>query len=196
MISFISESFQKFLLDLFTRLFRENTVLSIWKKTIIILLPKPVKYASTPENYKQISLTSCIYKLMEKMVNFRLTWPLEKENSENGDGYTKFPRTAISHVNSLLWPRKVLQYKPMNVWRWLRGTLCTFITNYLADRKVIVRVGNGFSNLVDQLEGKEVSQVWLFFPIVINDTVQVVLNAASCRLYVDDFTLHFLGGSL
>lgn len=51
----------------------------IWKETIIILISKPGKGTSIPCNYGLTFLTSCICKLMEKMVNFRLKWLLEQE---------------------------------------------------------------------------------------------------------------------
>lgn len=79
MISHKLESFQKFLLDLFNRIFIEGRVPSTWKEAIIPI-PKPGMDASMPGNYRLISLTSCMCKLMEKMANFRLTLLLEKEN--------------------------------------------------------------------------------------------------------------------
>ena len=80
MVSHLPESSLEFLLTLFNKIFREGTVPTTWKEAIIIPIPKPGKDAAIPGNYRPISLTSCICKLMEKMVNFRLTWYLEKEN--------------------------------------------------------------------------------------------------------------------
>ena len=42
------------------------------------IVPKPGKDTSDPSNYRQIALTSCICKVMERMINSRLVWYLER----------------------------------------------------------------------------------------------------------------------
>lgn len=74
MIFHFPESSHKFLFDLFNRIFMYGTVSSTRKEAIIIPTLKPGKDASILGNY------SCICKLMQKMVNFWLTWLLEMEN--------------------------------------------------------------------------------------------------------------------
>ena len=49
-----------------------------WKTAIIISVPKPGKVLSDPGIYRPIALTSCLCKTMERMVNSRLTWYLER----------------------------------------------------------------------------------------------------------------------
>ena len=49
-----------------------------WKTAIIIPVPKPGKVLSDPGIYRPIALTSCLCKTMERMVNSRLTWYLER----------------------------------------------------------------------------------------------------------------------
>ena len=49
-----------------------------WKTAIIIPVPKPGKVLSDPGSYRPIALTSCLCKTMERMVNSRLTWYLER----------------------------------------------------------------------------------------------------------------------
>ena len=48
------------------------------KTVIIIPVPKPGKVLSDPGSYRPIALTSCLGKTMERMVNSRLTWYLER----------------------------------------------------------------------------------------------------------------------
>jgi hypothetical protein len=50
---------------------------SIWKLANVIPIPKPSKDHSEPSNYRPISLTSCVCKTMERMINARLVWFLE-----------------------------------------------------------------------------------------------------------------------
>ena len=44
----------------------------------IIPIPTPGKDSKNPSNYRPISVMSCLCKTMEKMVNTRLVWFLEK----------------------------------------------------------------------------------------------------------------------
>ena len=43
-------------------------------------IPKPGKDPGNVTNYRPISLTSCLCKTFEKMVNLRLTWVLKDNN--------------------------------------------------------------------------------------------------------------------
>jgi len=40
-----------------------------WRTSTVIPIPKPAKDASDPNNYRPIALTSCLCKIMERMVN-------------------------------------------------------------------------------------------------------------------------------
>jgi len=55
--------------------FAGNFFLS-WRTSTVI--PIPDKDASDPNNYRPIALTSCLCKVMERMVNNRLVWFLER----------------------------------------------------------------------------------------------------------------------
>ena len=50
-----------------------------WKEALIIPIPKPGKDTTDPINYRPISLTSCICKTFERMINNRLVWYLESK---------------------------------------------------------------------------------------------------------------------
>jgi len=49
-----------------------------WRASTVIPMPKPAKDASDPNNYRPIALTSCLCKVIERMVNNRLVWFLER----------------------------------------------------------------------------------------------------------------------
>ena len=51
-----------------------------WKTAVLIPLLKKNKPKSAPSRYRPISLTSCIGKLVERMINERLNWWLEHNN--------------------------------------------------------------------------------------------------------------------
>jgi len=48
-----------------------------WCTSTVIPVPKPGKDTSDSSNYRPIALTSCICKVMERMINNRLVWYLE-----------------------------------------------------------------------------------------------------------------------
>jgi potassium voltage-gated channel Eag-related subfamily H protein 8 len=65
------------ILVLFNMIFSEQTLPSGWTSAIIIAIPKPGKDHKIGNNYRPISLTSCLCKLLEKIINWRLMWYLE-----------------------------------------------------------------------------------------------------------------------
>ena len=50
-----------------------------WRIAIIVPVAKPGKVLTDPGSYRPIALTSCLCKTMERMVNSRLTWYLERD---------------------------------------------------------------------------------------------------------------------
>ncbi|VDO13809.1 unnamed protein product [Rodentolepis nana] len=68
------------MLTLYNKMWETSLVPNQWKVAIVIPVIKKGKDPSNFENYRPISLTSVLAKLMERMVNRRLTWFLETNN--------------------------------------------------------------------------------------------------------------------
>ena len=68
------------LLRLANQSYRKTEIPNSWKHSLIVPIPKHGKDLTKPENYRPISLLSCVGKVIEKMVNTRLTWMLETGN--------------------------------------------------------------------------------------------------------------------
>ncbi|GFR91035.1 Pol-like protein [Elysia marginata] len=68
------------ILGLFNTSWKTGLVPSNWKKAILIPILKVGKPKNKGNSYRPISLTSCMCKLMERMINKRLVWYLEKHN--------------------------------------------------------------------------------------------------------------------
>ena len=68
------------LLDIFNYIWRSGNFPKCWSEAIVIPIPKPGKDHSDPNNYRPISLTSCVCKTLERMINDRLVWYLEDNN--------------------------------------------------------------------------------------------------------------------
>jgi len=49
-----------------------------WRQSPIVPIPKAGKDLSDPSNYRPIALTSCVCKVMKRMVNNRLVWYLKR----------------------------------------------------------------------------------------------------------------------
>ena len=95
----LPESAMQFMLRTMNNLYSQHVFPAAWKEAIVIPLPKPGKDRKNPANYRPISLTSCLGKLLERMVGKRLTWYLETNNliSKNQSGFRK-NHTTYDHI--------------------------------------------------------------------------------------------------
>src|SRR5215469_7878376 len=66
-----------FLLDLYRLIFIRETLSSIWRKSIVVHIPKQGKDPMVDSNQRTISMICNTCKVMEKMVANRLLWKLE-----------------------------------------------------------------------------------------------------------------------
>ena len=77
---------------------------SSWKTSTVLSFPKPGKLHTNPENFRPISLTSCVGKLLEKIINVRLNFFLEHNKClpPNQFGFRKMHSTinALSKFTS------------------------------------------------------------------------------------------------
>ena len=89
MITHLPDCALRFLLDVFNMIWETSNFPKGWTHSLIIPILKRSEDPSNPGSYRPISLTSIMCKLMERMVNSRLIWILEKFN-------------IISHVKMVL----------------------------------------------------------------------------------------------
>ena len=76
----IPDSSLSVLLKTFNDIWETGNIPKSWKEATIIPIPKPGKDNTNPNNYRPISLTGCICKTLERMINERLVWYLETNN--------------------------------------------------------------------------------------------------------------------
>ena len=153
---------------------------------------------------------------MERMVNDRLVWYLEKHklitNSQSGfrkqrgtvDHLIRF-ETFIrevfikeKHVVSVFFD---LESAYDTTWKYgildnlhsfgIRGRLPDFISTFLNDRQFRVRVGDIFSDPHEQEMGVPQGSILsiTLFSVKINSIVKSVCPGVECFLYVDDFCI-------
>jgi hypothetical protein len=77
MLLHLSEENLNALLYSLNYIFQSRYILNAWKNAIVTPILKPRKAPENDDSYRPISLTSCLKKLMEKMVNNRIKWYLQ-----------------------------------------------------------------------------------------------------------------------
>ena len=142
-------------------------------ETIITVIPiqKPGKDHSGPNSYRPISLTSCVCKTLERMINDRLIWYLEHNNilTDIQCGFRKRKSTADHLVRLESFIRDAFLNKQEVVsiffdlekaydttWKHgilkdlfeagLRGRMPVFISKFLENRNFRARLGSTLSD--------------------------------------------------
>ena len=80
MLKHLYHNITKVILYTFNKIYQDNIYPDWWKTAIIVPILKPLKDPLYSLTYYPISLTSCLSKLLEKMINIRLMWYLEEGN--------------------------------------------------------------------------------------------------------------------
>ena len=222
MLKHLHPSFSELILALFNRIFIEQNFPVTWLSSIIIPIAKPGKDPSKQDNYRPISLTNCLCKLLEKMVNLRLIWILETENhiSTNQSGFRPRRCTTDNLIQFDYDVKTAMQLKQHTIaiyfdiqkaydtaWRrgvlqtlysfGLRGHLPSFVQNFLSVRNIQVRVGRSLSRSFVVPEGIPQGSVLscTCFLIAINSIADSLPASVKSNVYVDDFMLYSSGAN-
>ena len=220
MIKHTSDNTKKFIISIINRIWRDHTYPTLWEMSIILSFLKPGKDKLLAASYRPIALTCCLCKIMEKMVNARLVWYLEKKGiiSPTQCGFRKMHSTtdvllrlessiceafaAKQHHVSIFFD---LEKAYDTTWRHgilkaiydtgLRGELPLFIRNFLARRFFQVRVGNTLSERKCQEEGVPQGSVLsvTLFALAINSVSSVIPPDVLHTLFVDDLSISVAG---
>ena len=148
------------LLVAFNRIWLQGNFPDSWRNAIVIPIPKPGRDPCEAGNQRPISLTSCVCKTMERMINERLVYYLEINNliTEVQCGFRK-NRSTIDHLirlESLIKDAFINKERVVSIffdlekaydttWKHgilkdlfemgLRGHLANFIANFLENRQ-------------------------------------------------------------
>ena len=217
MLRNIHHSLLNYLLDIFNKIWESGTYPSAWRRAILLAFYKPGKPKTNAASYRPISLTSCVGKLMEKIVNHRLMIYLERNEvlSPRQFGFRQH-RSTIDPITLLTseiqssfqrkeqavcvffdlekaydttWKRGILQALYDS---GIRGKMGSFIGAFLRDRSFRVKIGNCFSDVHEQVEGVPQGSVLscALFALAINGLPASIPNQVKSSLYVDDFALY------
>ena len=222
MIRRAHHSLQNVVLNLFNRIFIHENFPSEWRNAIVIPLPKPGRAHNHPLDFRPIALTSCLCKLLEKMINIRLISFLEtnnllggvqfgyRPNKSTSDNLIQFEHDLFETFNRKLHTIAIffdLKKAYDMAWRWkvldqlhefgLRGHLPIFVRNFLERRFIRVRVGTTLSDPIEVPQGTPQGSVLscTCFLLAIHSISAYLPTNIRSSLYVDDFTIYFSGSS-
>ena len=216
MLKHLPTSALQALLAAFNRLWERGEFPEAWREAIVVPLLKPGKSGTAPLDYRPISLTSSLCKLMERLVNVRLAWYLESQNilTPAQCGFRK-NRSAVDHLVTLDTVVRLAFKERRHVgavffdlegaydttWRHgillkafkcgIRGAMGNFIRNFLHERFFRVRVGDQLSERFLQENGVPQGGVLsvALFALAINDVGDVLPHSIGRSLFVDDFAI-------
>ena len=212
-----------FIIALLSRIWRESNFPSAWELAHILPFAKPGKDSTLAFNYRPIALTSCLCKLMEKMVNVRLVWYLERNGilSAAQCGFRRLHSTTdvLIRLESSICEAFAAKQHHISVffdlekaydttWRFgilkvlhesgLRGEMPLFIKAFLSSRVFQVRVGSILSERKIQEEGVPQGSVLsvTLFALAINGITEVLPPNVMYSLFVDDFCISYKASSM
>ena len=206
------------LLDIYNHIWRTGDFPQCWSEATVIPIPKPGKDHSDPNNYRPISLTSCVCKTLERMINDRLVWFLEYNNilTDIQCGFRK-QKSTIDHLvrlesfirDAFLNKQEVvsiffdLEKAYDTTWKYgilkdlheagLRGRMPAFISKFLENRNFRVRLGSTLSDPFEQEMGVPQGSILsvTLFSLKINSLAKVLSKDVEGSLYVDDFLMSY-----
>ena len=216
MLKHLSPRMKQCLLAIFNKCWTEGVFPERWSEATILPFPKPNKPPSQPTSYRPIALTSCVCKILEKMVNARLQYALETQQLLDGvqNGFRRMRGTE----DSLVWLESTIlgafarkkhvvgvffdiEKAYDTTWRFgilrklysagIRGHLPTFVKNFLSKRIFRVKVNSALSRMKIQEQGVPQGSVLscLLFLVAINDIVASIPPVVKPSLYVDDLAI-------
>ena len=223
MIKNSSESMKKYILDMYNHLLRNNLLPDNWRHAIVIPIPKPGKDPSCPVNYRPISLTSSLCKLLERIINTRLTWYLREHKiiTDKQFGFQQ-NRSTFDPVASLEdYVRRNYARRRISAavlfdiekaydctWRYhvmkmmkkagLAGNIPEWICNFLDNRSFQVKFHRKLSKVFTLQNGLPQGSVLscTLYLLAINNIVKHLPKEVQCTLYADDIIIYYSSRNL
>ena len=209
-------STKKVLLQIYNTSWKHSSVPQIWREATMIPIHKKGKDKGKADSYRPISLTSCVGKLMERLINTRLMWHLEKEKiiTPEQAGFRQCQSTEDQVAFIAQKIEDALQDKKQTITVWLdfekaynkvwkeglklklqgcgvRGHMYKWICQYLTNRKATVQNRHQRSKKKTLREGVPQGGVLspTLFIIFMNDVLKDMPKWIHGAIYADDLVI-------
>ena len=201
------------LLLIYNNIWLRNSFPKQWQSAIILPFPKPGKNPANVTSYRPIVLTSCLSKLLERIVHTRLMKHLEYNNLVSPIQFG-FRRNHCTTDALMRLQKHVLENRRLGrqsiavffyikkaydtIWRFgllrdlhlndIKGHLAHFIKNFLSNRTFRVKYGTSMSPMGEQVEGVPQGSVLscALFLMAMNGIASVIPPDVQGSLFVDD----------
>jgi hypothetical protein len=205
------------LLAMYNKIWTSHLYPTQWQTATVLAFLKPGKLPSATSSYRPIALTSCVGKILEKMVNNRLIQHLESQQIISSVEYGFRPLKGTSEAlirlqnyivkNNTEGKHTICVFFDMQkaydtTWRYgitqfihrngIKGNMTQFIQEFLRRRSSRVKVGASLSPLQSQIQGVPQGSVisCTLFLMANNDITTVLPPNVQSSLYVDNFMIY------
>lgn len=207
------------LLSTINAIWTTSAIPNSWRDAIVVPLLKPGKPKSDPTSYRPVALTSCVAKLVERMIHRRITWHLDKTGflppcmtgfrkslsatdsllqliTEAEENLHNKKRTAAAFLDIAQAFDRVTLAAIMGALKvaQIQGRTALFIYNFLADRRMTVRLGSTRST--PRLQNVGLPQGSVLSPLLFNltmaklpESLPITHPPLHLSIYADDVCL-------
>ena len=216
MLQHLGERAKTKLLAIFNNSWTTGHVPQAWREADMVPIHKKGKDRTKVDSYRPISLTSCVGKLMERLINSRLSWHLEKNNNISPEqaGFRQHRSTEdqVAYVAQSI--EDGLQEKKHTLTVWIdmerafdkvwkdglrlklrksgvSGCMYQWISQYLNNRQARVHANGAYSRKKTLREGVPQGGVLspTLFLVFINDIVRDLPKNVKGAIYADDLVI-------
>jgi len=204
------------LLALFNNGWKSGHLPQSWREADMVPIHKKGKDRKKASSYRPISLTSCVGKLLERMINSRLVWHLESNNiiTPEQAGFRKHRSTEdqVTYIAQKIEDGFQDKHHTLAVWidlekaydkvwkeglrlklrkNGVSGCMYEWISQYLTNRRARVHVNGAYSRKKTLREGVPQGGVLspTLFLIFINDIISELPRNVQGAIYADDLVL-------
>ena len=119
LLKHLPEDTLKILKEILNKIWTSTDFPHQWRAVTVIPIPKPNKDHTDPLSYRPIALTSCLCKVLKRMINTRFIWYLEKSGILDSSqcGFRKHHSTTDHLVSGTHLPEGSRQLFSSLTWR-------------------------------------------------------------------------------